>query len=289
MSVAYEQSAPTSVLQRRRMPRMLVGRIGARIAAGYLILIVFVAVAAPLLAPHNPNTINPLQSFAGPRWGYFLGQDDAGRDIFSRLIYGARLSLLGPAAIVAVSVILGVPAGVLAAWRGGIVDGVLSRITDAVLAFPPLLLAIVIAATFGAGFRTAIIAISVTYVPLLMRVARGLVLVEREKPYVDALRIQGLRTTRIIWLHVVPNVRRGITAQATLNFGYSLIDLAGLAFLGLGVQPPTADWGAMLSEGRQWLLINPTEVVSAAVLIAITVVAFNVVGDALASSAQGRR
>jgi peptide/nickel transport system permease protein len=191
--------------------------------------------------------------------------------------------------IVAASVIIGVPTGALAAWRGGTVDAILSRLTDAVLAFPPLLLAIVIAAAFGASFRTAIIAISITYVPLMMRVARGLVLVERQKLYVDALRCQGLRTTRVIWLHVVPNTRRGITAQATLNFGYSLIDLAGLAFLGLGVQPPTADWGAMLSEGRQWLLINPTEVIAAAVMIAITVVAFNTVGDALANVDEGRR
>lgn len=289
MSVAYSEPAVRSIFHRRRLPGWLRGRRGAQIAAGYMLVVVLAAIAAPLIAPHNPNTINPSASYAGPSPSYLLGQDAAGRDIFSRLIWGARLSLLGPAAVVSLSLLIGLPAGLVAGWRGGIADGVLSRTTDAVLAFPPLLLAIVIAATFGGGFRTAIIAITITYIPLMMRVTRALVLVEREKSYVDELQCQGFSTNRITWLHVLPNIRRGIAAQATLNFGYALIDLAGLAFLGLGVQPPTADWGAMLSEGRESLLINPMEVTAAAVVIAMTVVAVNVLGDALSSWSEAGR
>jgi peptide/nickel transport system permease protein len=286
VSLVYEER--DTVIARRWMPIRIRHRAAAKIAGAFIAIVVLAAVLAPLIAPHDPNMINPIASYAGPSAGHLLGQDAAGRDILSRLIFGARLSLLGPFAVVAVSLVVGIPAGLIAGWRGGIVDALLSRLTDALLAFPPLLLAIVIAATFGAGFRTAILAISVTYIPLLMRVARGLTLVEREKSYVDELRCQGFGTARITWLHVLPNIRRGIAAQAALSFGYALIDLAGLAFLGLGVQPPTADWGAMLSEGRQSLLINATEVTAAAIAIAITVVAFNVVGDALTSAEQRR-
>jgi peptide/nickel transport system permease protein len=286
VSVAYSGPGPATTLLRRRLPIPIRHGVGAKVAAAYIAILVLAAILAPLVARHDPNAINPLASYAGPSSGHLLGQDAAGRDIFSRLVYGARLSLLGPFAVVALSLVVGIPAGLIAGWRGGVIDALLSRITDALLAFPPLLLAIVIAATFGAGFRTAIIAITVTYIPLLMRVARGLTLVEREKTYIDELRCQGFSVGRITWLHVLPNIRRGIAAQATLSFGYALIDLAGLAFLGLGVQPPTADWGAMLSEGRQSLLINATEVTAAAVIIAVTVVAFNVLGDALTSPEQ---
>lgn len=275
-------------LVRRRIPIRIRHRAAAKVAAIFIAIVVLAAILAPLVARHDPNLINPLASYAGPSRGYPLGQDAAGRDIFSRLVYGARLSLLGPFAVVALALLIGIPAGLIAGWRSGSVDAVLSRSTDGLLAFPPLLLAIVIAATFGAGFRTAIIAIAITYIPLLMRVTRGLTLVEREKTYVDELRCQGFSVARITWLHVLPNIRRGIAAQATLSFGYALIDLAALAFLGLGVQPPTADWGAMLSEGRQSLLINATEVTAAAVMIAATVVAFNILGDSLTSSDQTR-
>jgi peptide/nickel transport system permease protein len=148
-------------------------------------------------------------------------------------------------------------------------------------AFPPLLLAISIVAAFGAGFWTAVLAIALTYVALIARVVRGVVLVEREKAYVDASRLQGFTSARTAVRHVLPNVAPTIIAQATLNFGYSLLDLAGLSFLGLGVQPPQADWGTMLADGRQYILISPNQVLSASVAIAIAVVGFNVLGDSL--------
>ena len=250
--------------------------------------IILVAILAPLVAPFDPNALNLLNGLQSPSWAHPLGQDASGRDVLSRLVWGARLSLLGPSAVVGIALAVGVPIGLGAGWRGGWIDLVASRATDALLAFPPLLLAIVIAAAFGAGFRTAIIAITITYVPVLARVVRGLVLVEREKTYVEALRSQGFRALAIVFRHVLPNVAPGVGVQAALSFGYALIDLAALSFLGLGVQPPTSDWGAMLAEGRTSLLLNPTEVSVVAVTIAVAVVSINVLADAFTSYGKKR-
>lgn len=188
------------------------------------------------------------------------------------------------------STAVGVPLGLQAGYRRGAVDATLSRTWDVMFAFPSLLLAIVIVATFGAGFWTATLAITIVYVPVMARVTRGAVLMERDKAYVELCRIQGFADRRTMWRHVLPNCAATISSQATLNYGYALIDLAGLAFLGLGVRPPTADWGEMLATGRTDLLLGSYgAVVSASVAIALTVVAFNIAGDALAERAVGRR
>lgn len=273
--------AVATVQTRRWMPR-LPGSVGFIVGGTIIVLLLIVALFAPLLAPHDPNAISLSETLSGFSSNHPLGTDSAGRDILSRLIYGARLSLIGPLAVVLMSVIIGVPAGLWAGYRGGWVDATLSRLWDMVFGFPPLLLAIVIVATFGAGFWTATIAIAITYIPLLTRVVRGVVISECRNAYVDACRIQGFSALRVCCFHVLPNVAGTIVAQSTLNFGYALLDLAGLAFLGLGVQPPTADWGQMLSDGRQSILFSVTEVVVASVAIAIAVIAFNLLGDALA-------
>jgi peptide/nickel transport system permease protein len=269
-----------AVVRRRLVPH-LTAPIGTVVGATIIGVLVLVAVLAPVLAPHDPNATQLSQSLAGANPGHPLGQDGSGRDILSRLIYGTRLSLLGPLLVVLLSVLVGVPAGLIAGYRGGIVDAALSRLWDLVFGFPSLLLAIIIVATFGAGFWTAVVAITVTYIPLLARVVRGVVLVETRKTYVDACRLQGFSDTRTAVLHVLPNVAGTVIAQSTLNFGYALLDLAGLAFLGLGVQPPTADWGEMLADGRQNVLLSTNEVVYASVAIAVAVIAFNILGDSL--------
>ena len=280
--------APVTPFTRRFSVRLDLG-IGGKLAAGFLLVVTLAAIFAPIIAPQDPNALNLLDGLQNPSWAHLLGQDASGRDLLSRLIWGARLSLLGPSAVVALSLVVGVPLGVVAGWRGGFVDTVVSRVSDAVLAFPPLLLAIVIAAAFGAGFLTAIVAIAITYVPLLARVVRGLVLVEREKPYVEAFRCHGFGTLALVSKHVYPNVSAKVSVQAAVSFGYALIDLAGLSFLGLGVQPPTSDWGSMLAEGRSSLLINPTEVIVVALTIALTVLSINVLGDALTAWAEKTR
>jgi peptide/nickel transport system permease protein len=277
MSIAQAE-AP---LARRRWlpaPRL---RGAAPVCAAIILALVVVALLSPWIAPQDPDAVELGDSLLGMSAAHPFGTDDSGRDILSRIMVGARLSLLGPLLVVVLSTAIGVPLGLLAGYRGGIVDALLSRVWDLMFAFPPLLLAIVIVATFGAGFTTATIAIAITYIPLLARVVRGVVLAERDKPYVQSCRVQGFSGSRTALLHVLPNVAPAIVAQATLNFGYALLDLAGLAFLGLGVQPPTADWGAMLAAGRESLLLAPNEVVAASAAITLSVVAFNVVGDAI--------
>ncbi len=273
-------AAPVPALHRRRfLPRASAPAV--TVAAGaVIVLLVLVAIFAPLLAPYDPNQINLSDTLASPSWAHPLGTVSSGRDIHSRLIFGSRTSLLGPLLVVGISVAVGVPLGLLGGYRGGLVDGFLARVWDVLFAFPPLLLAIVIVAAFGAGFWTSTIAIAIIYIPLLARVVRGVVLVERERAYVDACKVQGFSGYRVSMRHVLPNVSPTIVAQSTLNFGYALLDLAGLAFLGLGVQPPTSDWGQMLTDGRQALISHHySEVLAASVAIAVTVVAFNLVGD----------
>jgi peptide/nickel transport system permease protein len=249
-------------------------------------LLAFVAVAAPLIAPHDPNAVDLANAFAGPSREHPFGLDGAGRDIASRLIFGARLSLLGPLLVVVLAAILGVPAGLAAGYAGGLLDGFLSRGFDVVFAFPPLLLAAVIVATFGAGFTTIVVAVTVIYVPLMARMVRAGAIVERQKPYVEALRVQGFGAVRICALHIGPNLSTLIIGQIALYFGYALLDLAGLSFLGFGVQPPTPDWGSMLWYANQQVYVQPTGVVPPAVAIVLSVVAFNLVGDWLSSRAS---
>jgi peptide/nickel transport system permease protein len=268
-------------LVRRRFVPILRARPVVAACGVVIALLVVMALLAPWVAPHDPDAIDLGNSLGPVSAAHPFGTDNSGRDIFSRIIAGSRLSLLGPLLVVVLSTAVGVPLGLFAGYRGGRVDAVLTRLWDLMFAFPPLLLAIVIIATFGAGFKTAVIAIAITYVPLLARVVRGVVLSERSKPYVEACLVQGFGGLRTAMAHVLPNVAPTIAAQSTLNFGFALLDLAGLAFLGLGVQPPTADWGAMLAEGRDSFLLAANEVIAASLAITVSVVAFNVVGDAI--------
>jgi peptide/nickel transport system permease protein len=282
--------AALPAFQRRRFLPRAEAPLAAVVAGAVIVLLVVVAIFAPLIAPDDPNAVDLANALEAPSAEHLLGTDSSGRDILSRLIVGTRTSLLGPLLVVLISTLAGVALGMLAGYKGGIVDGGLSRAWDVMFAFPPLLLAIVIVAAFGPGFWTTTLAIAIIYTPLLARVVRGVVLVEREKAYVDACKVQGYSGMRVSLRHILPNVAPAIAAQATLNFGYALLDLAGLAFLGLGVQPPTADWGQMLATGRQSLILHSyAEVISASVAIAITVVCFNLVGDALSRRAGRSR
>jgi peptide/nickel transport system permease protein len=263
-----------------RLPR--IGVVGI-VSAVVIVLLALVAIFAPVITPHDPNAIDLLHPFAGPSSEHLLGTDDTGRDLLSRLIAGSRTSLVGPLLVVLLEVALGVPLALLAAWRGGLVDGVLSRVLDVIFAFPGILLAILVIAFFGSGLRSAVIALAIAHMPYLARVTRGAAIRERRLAYVAALEVQGFSAFRICARHLVPNLVPLIVAQATVSFGYVMIDLAGLSFLGLGVQPPTADWGVMVSAGEQNILAgHPAESLYAGALIVITVCAFTLLGERLA-------
>jgi peptide/nickel transport system permease protein len=283
----------TPEVRPRRLPnRLRIPATGltARICALVLGVIVLVAILAPWIAPHNPTTVYPLSIEQGPSSSFLLGTDGAGRDILSRLMVGSRTSLLGPLLIVSISTLAGSMLAILAAWFGGWFDEVVSRSVDALFAFPGVLLAIFASAVFGPGLLPAVVALSIAYTPYLARITRGAAVRERQLPYIDALEVQGLSAIRICTRHILPNLMPYIVAAATTAFGYAMIDLAAIDFLGFGVQPPTPDWGVMVSTGEGGLLQGQwEESLFAGAMIVVTVVAFNVLGEQLARRSRYER
>ena len=250
----------------------------------------FAAVFGPLLAPYDPDLPNLSLAWAGPDGGHLLGYDVYGRDVLSRLLAGAQSSMLGPLAVVILSVTAGTLLAVTAAWRRGVSDAVISSGLNIVFAFPGILLAVLATAIFGAGLPAAAIALSIAYLPYVARVVRGAALKERGQPYVAALEVQGASAIAICLRHVVPNVGPLIVAQATILFGYAMVDLAAISFLGLGVQPPTANWGVMISENQDGLLLgHPLPAVAAGLCIVAVVIAVNLLGERLFEQVQAVR
>jgi len=248
--------------------------------AVFITVLAAAAVFAPEVAPDSPyrnfSAIN-----ASPSGAHWLGTDDIGRDILSRVIFGARISLEAATIIVVLALIVAVPVGLVAGYFAGPTDNVLMRLMDALFAFPPLILAITVVALLGRSLHNESIAIAITFVPGLARVIRGQVLAVREETFVEASRSVGAGPLRMIRRHVLPNVASPLIVQTALSFGYALLAEAGLSFLGLGVQPPNASWGVMLQEAYQFVLSDPWATVVPGVAIALTVLAFNFVGDGL--------
>jgi peptide/nickel transport system permease protein len=264
-----------------------IGR-GGWAAVGVLALLLLFAVLGPLLVTADPTSVDLSFAFVGTTPGHPLGFDGQGRDLLSRLASGSRTALLGPLVIVAISTVLGSTIAMAAAWRGGWFDTAVARVVDAMFAFPGLLLAILAVALFGPSLFAAAIALSVSYTPYVARLVRSAALRERAMPYVAALEVQGFRGSRIVLRHLLPNLTGLIVAASTLSFGYALIDLASLSFIGLGVQPPQADWGQMVSSGVPGILQGfPQESLFAATLIVITVGAVNYLGDRLTELSEG--
>lgn len=247
---------------------------------GLVALVTAAALLAPWLVPYDSNAVDLGNALAGPSPEHLLGVDAAGRDTFSRLLLGARTSLLGPLGVVVFSTLAGIAVGTAAGWRGGWLDSVLSRSTELVFAFPGMLLAILVISIYGEGLLAPVIALSIAYLPYVSRLTRSLVLAERKRPYVSAYQVQGHSALQISLRHILPNIAPVVLAQSTINFGYALMDLAGLSFLGLGVPALTPDWGRMVFDGQTAIQQGyPLSAVLPSVFIVLTVVAFNVVGE----------
>jgi peptide/nickel transport system permease protein len=263
----------------------------AGIASAIVIAIAtFVALFGPLLAPYPPNLPDLSLAWVGPTGGHLLGFDFQGRDVLSRLLAGAQTAILGPLAVVIVSMMAGTLIAVTAAWRRGVTDSVISSGLDILFAFPGILFAVLAASVFGAGLAAASIALSIAYMPYVARVLRGAALKERSQPYVAALEVQGASATSICLRHLVPNIAPLIVAQATILFGYAMVDLAAISFLGLGVQPPNPNWGVMISENQFGILQGyPLPALAAGVCIVTVVIAVNVLGERLFDQAQAAR
>ncbi|OIJ99625.1 ABC transporter permease [Streptomyces colonosanans] len=258
-------------------------------AAGCVVaLVVLVALLAPLIAPYDPNAVDPAAVYAGPSGAHWLGTDDTGRDILSRLIHGARPSLIAPAAVVLLATAAGTTLAIAAAWAGGWVDRVISGVLDVIFGFPGLIMAVVAATIFGPGLLVPVLAMSIAYVPLIARVLRNSALKERNLPYIAALQLLGTPTWRIWLRHLLPNLLPIVTVQATVGFGYALLDIAAISFIGLGAQPPQAEWGLMVSSGYPGILSGQAgQVLYSGITIVVIVIAFNLLGSGLSRKLLG--
>ncbi|RAG83214.1 ABC transporter permease [Streptacidiphilus pinicola] len=248
----------------------------------WVTLMLLLALAAPLVAPHDPGQQSLLDSYFGPSPAHLLGCDGLGRDVLSRLLLGARTSLLGPALVVCCALLVGIPLALAAAWSGGWVDGVIARVFDLVYALPGLLLAVLTVALFGPGLTPAVVALSIAYIPFLARIVRAAARQQRVSPYVDALAVQGFGVLRITVRHILRNIVPVVVGQAAIAFGYALLDLASLSYLGLAVQAPTPDWGVMVSDTDALMQGQWLPVVAPGVLVVLTVLALTVLGTRIA-------
>ncbi len=250
--------------------------------------LVLTAALAGLIAPYSPIANNVRASLQPPSSYYYFGTDRFGRDIFSRVVYGSQVTLVVAFTSVLISALIGVTLGLVSGYFGGWLDDLIGRVFDVLFSFPALLLAIGVAAMLGPGQSNAIFAIAVVYAPLFGRVIRGPVLVERSKEYVEAARVLGAPTWRIIGRHVFPNVLSPLTVQATITFSHAILLEAYLSFLGLGIQPPHPSWGTMLQEARTFLETAPWMSIFPGVAIMLAVLAFNLLGDGIRDALDPR-
>jgi dipeptide transport system permease protein len=250
-------------------------------------LLVLTALLAPLIAPHDPTQQYRDALLAPPIWqeggraGFLLGTDAVGRDMLSRLIYGAQYSLFIGIVVVAIALIGGVVIGLVAGFYGGWVDSVIMRVMDVVLAFPSLLLALVLVAILGPGLTNAMIAIAIVYQPHFARLTRAAVMGEKAREYVTAARVAGAGNLRLMFRTILPNCLAPLIVQATLSFSSAVLDAAALGFLGMGAQPPASEWGTMLAEAREFILRAWWVVTFPGLAILVSVLAINLMGDGL--------
>ncbi len=257
----------------------------AKVALGWISVVLFVAIFAPLLAPADPIEQNLRSVLVGPSSEYLLGTDDIGRDFFSRLLYGTRVSMFGAFLAVLVSMVIGIPVGLIAGYAGGIIENVLMRLVDSILGFPAIVLAIGLIAALGPGLTNAMVAIGISFSPSVARLMRGQVLATKNHLYVDAAEQYGSPMWRTVLRHILPNAIQPIIVQAALLLAVAFLAEAALSFLGLGAQPPTASWGGMLSRSSQYLQVSPAvQLYAPGLAIALTVMAINALGDSLRDS-----
>jgi peptide/nickel transport system permease protein len=258
----------------RRDPR-------AVLALGYLALLLVVSLFAAQIAPYSPLGQNVAELLMPPSAAHWLGTDDLGRDVLSRLIWGAPNSLYASALAVSVAIAIGVPVGVVVGFAGGWLDEVVSRFIDALLSFPPIVLAIAVTGALGIGLTNAMLSVGIVFAPVLARIVRAQTLVVKRALYVDAARAFGASTPQIIVRHILPNAIQPVIVQVTLMLAIALLAEASLSFLALGVQPPQASWGGMLARAYNYIEIAPAQMYTPGLAILFTALAFNALGESL--------
>jgi len=290
--------APTSVPDRgaearglegaRRLWRRFARNRGAVFGLAVFLAVVLMAVFAGALAPYDPLAQGVGPANAAPSWAYWAGTDSFGRDMLSRIIYGARIALVVGVVAVLLAMVVGVTTGLVAGYYGGWVDVVIMRIMDGLFAFPIIILAIAMMAVMGFGVRNVIIAVAVGFIAPFARVTRADVLAVKEEPYIEAARLAGVSRPAIIARHVLPNVLAPIIVQAALRVSGAIITESGLSFLGLGPPPPTPVWGSMIAEGRNFIVMAPHISTIPGIALMVTIVGLNLLGDGLRDALDPR-
>ncbi|MCL0084668.1 nickel ABC transporter permease subunit NikC [Thermodesulfovibrionales bacterium] len=260
----------------------------ALIGAGIILVLIFIAVLAPFIAPHDPIEQNLEHRLLSPNTEYLLGTDNLGRCILSRLIHGTSVSLQIGIMVVGIAAFVGVTLGLVAGYRGGLIDELIMRIVDILLAFPGIILALVIAGILGPSLFNVMLALAVVGWTSYARVVRGAVLSVKEKEFVEAARALGAGEARIMFRHILPNVMAPVIVMATLGMAHVILAAAALGFLGLGAQPPTPEWGSMLNDGRAFMRTAPHLTIFPGLAIMVTVLAFNFLGDGLRDALDPR-
>jgi peptide/nickel transport system permease protein len=272
----------------RRASRRLLRRKGAVIGLAVIVLFALMALLAPWIAPYDPIATSWTAVRKPPSWLHWFGTDELGRDVLTRVIFGARASLMAGGISVTIALTVGVPLGLLAGYRGGFIDALISRITDAMLACPFLILAIALAAFLGPSLADAMIAIGVSATPIFIRLTRGQVLSVKVEDYVEAARAMGNPRWRIALFHILPNIMPALLVQATLSIAAAIIAEAALSFLGLGQQPPAPSWGSMLNAAQRFLTSAPWMAIWPGLAIFLVVLSLNLVGDGLRDALDPR-
>ncbi len=274
-------STPTTASSQQHILRKLLRHRSATIGASIIIFFLIVAIFAPLIATHDPRQANIIERLQGGSASHYLGTDKVGRDIFSRIVYGTRISLKVGLIAMTFSVGFGTFFGAIAGYYGGKLDNVVMRVMDIMLAMPSILLAMVIVTILGQSLTNAIIAVSIVYIPQYARILRAAVLKVRELDYVTASKVIGASNSRILFTTILPNCLAPLIVQATLGIGAAILDAAGLSFLGLGAEIGEPEWGAMLNENRELIRRAPLAVTAPGIAIFLIVLGFNLLGDAL--------
>jgi peptide/nickel transport system permease protein len=281
MTAALDLPVPPQRSRTKAILRWMRRDVRAVLSLSFLLLLVFVSIFAPVLAPYSPIDQDVTQLLLPPSSSHWLGTDDLGRDVLSRLIWGAPNSLYASFLAVGVGIVLGVPIGLLIGFLGGWFDEVTSRFIDALLSFPPIVLAIAVTGALGIGLTNAMLSVGFVFAPVLARLVRAQTLVVKNALYVDAARGFGASTSHIIIKHIVPNAIQPVIVQVTLMLAIALLAEASLSFLSLGVQPPAASWGGMLARAYNYIEIAPEQMYAPGLAILLTALAFNALGESI--------
>jgi peptide/nickel transport system permease protein len=258
------------------------------IGGSIILIYILLAILAPVIAPYDPFEIKLLDKLKPPSMEHWMGTDDKGRDIFSRILYGSQLSLAVGFVSVFIGAFFGIILGIVSGYYGRWIDTLIMRFIDILLAFPGLLLALAVVSALGPSLLNVMIAVGIFSIPTFARIVRGSTLSVKKMEYIDAIKVLGASDIKIIFVHILPNILSPIIVQGTLRLATSILSVAGLSFLGMGAQPPTPEWGAMLSSGRDFLYSAPHIALFPGLAIAIIVLAFNIFGDGLRDALDPR-